>query len=107
MHFATAMLPCAFVLLTGCVAKTVLDVATLPVRAGADIYDRATVSDSERDQKRGRQIRQREERYGRLSRKYDRARAECRDGDEIACSDARRIYDEMTDLRATIPYGPE
>ena len=109
-----AALPLALLMLSGCVAKSAFDLATMPVRAGAkavnttaDAYDRVTVSQSERDERRGRQIRQREERYGRLSRDYDRARADCREGDDDACNDARRLYREMEMLRASVPYEPE
>lgn len=99
--------------LTGCVAKSAFDLATAPVRVGAravnttaDVYDRVTVSDSERDQKRGREIRQREERYGRLSRDYDKASRDCRRADDEACDDARRIYREMDIMRSSVPYEP-
>lgn len=112
LPFATLML--SGLMLSGCVAKSAFDLATMPVRGGAraletgaDAYDRLTVSQSERDQKRGRQIRQREERYGRLARDYDRARADCREGDDGACDDARRLYREMDLLRASVPYEPE
>lgn len=98
-------------LLSGCVAKSAFDLATAPVRVGAravnttaDAYDRVTVSDSERDQKRGREIRQREERYGRLSRDYDKASRDCRKGYDDACDDARRIYRDMDMMRASVPY---
>ncbi|CAH0498589.1 hypothetical protein [Novosphingobium sp. CECT 9465] len=97
--------------LPGCVAKSAFDLATLPVRAGAravnttaDAYDRVTVSDSERDQKRGREIRKREERYGELSRDYDRALKKCDRGNDDACADAREIYGEMNAMRSSVPY---
>lgn len=111
MRPAVAALPLVFLLASGCVAKSAFDLATLPVRAGAravnttaDVYDRVTVSDSERDQKRGREIRRREERYGKLSREYDKARRDCSRGDDDACDDARSIYDEMDAMRASVPY---
>ncbi|MDP3552057.1 MAG: hypothetical protein Q8R81_16880 [Novosphingobium sp.] len=114
MRLAAILLPAAALMLPGCVAKSAFDLVTMPVRAGAQavnttagVYDRVTVSQSERDQKLGRQIRQREERYGRLARDYDRARADCRDGEDDACDDARRIYGEMNALRASVPYQPE
>lgn len=101
----------ALLLLPGCVAKSAFDLATAPVRVGAravnttaDVYDRATVSQSERDQKRGREIRQREERYGSLSRDYDRALRKCDRGNDDACADAREIYGTMNAMRASVPY---
>ncbi|TXI10775.1 MAG: hypothetical protein E6Q63_03120 [Novosphingobium sp.] len=97
--------------LSGCVAKSAFDLATAPVRVGAKaidttagVYDRMTVSESERDQKRGREIRRREERYGKLSREYDKARQDCSRGDDDACEDARSIYAEMDAMRASVPY---
>ncbi|MCX7284531.1 MAG: hypothetical protein NTX28_10890 [Novosphingobium sp.] len=114
MRLALAAMPFAVLLLSGCIAKSAFDLATMPVRAGAQavsttagVYDRVTVSQSERDQKLGRKIRQREERYGRLSRDYGRADAKCRKGDDDACDDARRIYGELNDLRALVPYEPD
>ncbi|MCW1382240.1 hypothetical protein OLX02_05350 [Novosphingobium sp. KCTC 2891] len=101
----------ALALLPGCVAKSAFDLATMPVRAGAravnttaDVYDRVTVSDSERDQKRGREIRQREERYGSLERDYGRARVRCERGDDEACINAGRIARDMDAMRASVPY---
>jgi len=101
----------ALAVLPGCVAKSAFDLVTLPVRAGASavnttagVYDRVTVSQSEQDQKRGRQIRQREERYGELSRDYDRAMRKCDRGNEDACDAAREIYGELNAMRKSVPY---
>ncbi|MGV3511087.1 MAG: hypothetical protein ACO1OX_03690 [Novosphingobium sp.] len=111
MRFALVGLSLLGATLSGCVAKSAFDLATMPVRAGAravnttaDVYDRVTVSDSERDQKRGREIRRREERYGKLSREYDRARHDCSRGYDEACDLARHLYGEMNDMRASVPY---
>ena len=71
MHrlFLLAGLP---VLLSGCVAgtvaKTAVTVATLPVRVVAAGVDAATTSQSEADEKRGREIRKAEEARGREQR---------------------------------------
>ena len=111
MRLLAFSLPIAFILLSGCVAKSAFDLATMPVRASAravnttaDAYDRVTVSQSERDEKRGREIRRREKRYGKLSREYDKARRDCGRGDDDACEDARSIYAEMDAMRASVPY---
>jgi hypothetical protein len=59
----------------GCIAKTAVDVATLPVRAASRAVDIATVSQAESDQKRGARIRKQEECMGkeeRQARKQDR-----------------------------------
>jgi len=55
--------------LTGCIAKAALDVATLPVRAGAQAADWATTSQDEADRNRGREMRKEEERRAREERK--------------------------------------
>lgn len=44
-------------LLGGCIAKTALDVATMPVKAGAQAADWATTSQDEADRNRGREQR--------------------------------------------------
>lgn len=54
--------------LCGCIAQTALDVVTLPVKAASRTVDVLTTSQSEADQKRGREIREREEREGRAAR---------------------------------------
>ena len=54
--------------LSGCIAKTALDVATLPVKAASAAVDGVTTSQAEADRKRGRQIRRYEQCLGRESR---------------------------------------
>ena len=67
--------------LSGCVvsslAKTAVDVATLPVKAASAGVDAVTTSQSEADQKRGREIRKQEERLGRERRALE---GRCRSG---------------------------
>lgn len=46
-------------LLPGCVAKTALNVVTLPVKAGAKAADWATTSQEEADRNHGRDLRKR------------------------------------------------
>lgn len=89
--------------LQGCLAKTALDVATLPVKVASTGVDLATTSQSEADQNRGREIRQREERLGRLERSYERQMQECQDGSRRACDNARKTYAEMQVLLPSIP----
>ncbi len=74
-----ALLPLA---LGGCLAKTALDIATLPVKAASKTVDVLTTSQSEADEKRGRAVRQREECIGREDR---RARLEKRQPDYSRC----------------------
>ena len=65
----TALLP---VLLSGCVvgtvAKTAVDVVTLPVKVASAGVDAATTSQSEADEKRGRELRKQDEARGKLAR---------------------------------------
>lgn len=52
----------------GTVARTAVDVATLPVKAVSAGVDAATTSQSEADAKRGRELRKADEERGRLAR---------------------------------------
>ena len=51
----------------GTVASTAVDVVTLPVKVVSAGVDAATTSQSEADEKRGRELRKQEEARGRLS----------------------------------------
>ena len=66
-------------LLSGCLVRTAANVVTLPVKAVSAGVDAATTSQSEADQRRGREIREEEERLGRLARRCarDPDREEC------------------------------
>jgi hypothetical protein len=74
--------PIAALALSGCytIAKTAVDVATLPVKAVSKGVDLATTSQSEADQKRGRELRKAEEAAGKRQRTWQRdcAKAEKR-----------------------------
>lgn len=96
----------AIPMLGGCVAKTLVDVATLPVRAGSKAVDLATTSQSEADEKRGRELRRREERLGELQREYEKQRRRCEEGRAGACDEARMTYAEIEKLMPTIPVEP-
>ena len=68
----------AFPLLCGCsVAKTAVDVVTLPVKVASAGVDAVTTSQSEADEKRGREVRKEEERRGKEARL---AQERCRKG---------------------------
>ena len=76
----------AALLLSGCVvgtvAKTAVDVATIPVKVVSSGVDAATTSQSEADEKRGREIRKQEEREAKARRKAEReARREAKRDD--------------------------
>lgn len=71
------------VLLSGCVvgtvAETAVDVVTLPVKVVSAGVDAATTSQSEADEKRGRELRKAEEARGRAQRELEER---CRKGKE-------------------------
>lgn len=94
-------------LLGGCIAKTALDVVTLPVRAASGAVDLATTSQSEADEKRGRELRKREEALGKLERRYYEQRADCVDGDRKACVQSRETYADIRDLLPSVPAEPD
>lgn len=90
-------------MLSGCLAKTALDVVTAPVRIAGKAVDLATTSQSEADEKRGREARKREEQLGKLDRRYQDELKDCEDGDEDACDAARKTYAEMKALAPLLP----
>jgi hypothetical protein len=102
-----AILLLALVPLNGCVAKALVDVATAPVRVVSKGVDLATTSQSEADEKRGRALREREERYGELERKLIREDRRCNEGNAGACAKRDALVTEMNELRATLPVEPQ
>lgn len=88
-------------MLSGCV-RTVANVVTAPVRVAGKAVDWTTTSQSEADEKRGRDLRKREERYGKLDRLYRRHSAQCQRGDDRACEAAYIDHAEMQNLREGI-----
>jgi hypothetical protein len=101
------VLTLAALALQGCLARAAVDVVTLPVKAASAGVDAATTSQSEADEKRGREIRKREERLGALERDYDRQMERCGDGDDAACDKAQAIRAEMNALMRGVPVEPE
>ena len=79
------LLPLLAVGLSGCLARTAVDIVTLPVKVVSAGVDAATTSQAEADQRRGRQIREEEERLGRLARRCRRnpEREECAELREV------------------------
>jgi hypothetical protein len=71
----TAALLLLLPLLGGCIARTAVDIVTLPVKVVSAGVDAATTSQAEADRKRGREIRKQEEREGREARLRERERA--------------------------------
>lgn len=105
----------AILALAGCgAAGAVVDLASLPVRgtskaidAGSTLVDVATVSQSEKDQRRGRDIRRREERMGELDREYLKQSRKCQNGDNAACQKRDTAYAEMRGLMPGLPLEAE
>jgi hypothetical protein len=62
--------------LGGCLAKTAIDIVTLPVKAASAGIDAVTTSQKEADEKRGRAIRKHEECMGKEARKAEKERRE-------------------------------
>lgn len=93
--------------LQGCLAKAAVDVVTLPVKVASKSVDLATTSQSEADEKRGRELRKREERLGKLEREYEKQRKDCLDGERSECDKARQTYEEMQVLSRSLPAPPE
>lgn len=56
----------------GCIAKTAWDVATLPVKAGAQAVDWTTTSQEESDRNYGKKMREKEAREGKERRKAEK-----------------------------------
>jgi hypothetical protein len=71
--------------LSGCtVARAAVDVATIPVKVVSSGVDAATTSQSEADEKRGREIRKAEEQRGRQLRLLEER---CRKGKALPSDD--------------------
>ena len=108
---ALILAPVVALMLSGCLAKTVVDTAvgaaTLPVKVASAGVDAATTSQSEADQKRGREIRQREEKLGKLERDYAKQMDRCQEGDRRECDEARKTYAEMQMIMPSLPVEPE
>ncbi|MBX7528255.1 hypothetical protein [Qipengyuania vesicularis] len=98
--------PASALLLGGCL-NTVADVVTAPVKVAAKGVDLATTSQSEADEKRGRELRKREERLGKLEREYEKQLDECNEGDRRACDEATQTYAEIQQILPTIPVEPD
>lgn len=90
--------PLAVFALSGCLARTAIDIVTLPVRVASAGVDAVTTSQSEADQKRGREIRQREERLGKLEREFYELQGKCLDGDRRACERQVAVRAQMDTL---------
>lgn len=101
--FPVLALSSMLLLLPGCIARTAMDIVTAPVKIVSKAADLATTSQSESDEKRGREIRKREERLGKLDRKREKLSEECEDGANTACRDLAEVEAEMRTISPGIP----
>jgi len=105
IRYRTAvLLPLVALSLSGCLARTAVGVVTAPVRVAAKGVDWATTSQSEADEKRGREMRRREEKLGKVQRSYDKHLRQCNDGNDTACDAARVDQQQIQELLPTVPY---
>lgn len=81
----------ALLLLSGCVTSVVKDVVTAPVKIVSKTADVLTTSQSESDEKRGREMRKREEKLGKLARQREKLVKKCEKGDSDACQNAEAL----------------
>jgi hypothetical protein len=66
--------------LSGCIARTAVDIVTLPVKAGSQAVDWTTTSQDESDRNYGRKMRKQEAREAKEMKKAEKARRErCRE----------------------------
>jgi hypothetical protein len=72
----------------GTVAKTAVDVVTLPVKVVSAGVDAATTSQAEADRKRGRELRKQEEERG---RQFRLAQQRCRKGKPLPTDDCAAV----------------
>jgi len=72
----------------GQIADTAVDVVTLPVKAVSAGVDAATTSQSEADEKRGREMRKADEQRGKLARQLAER---CRAGKTLPGDDCSRL----------------
>ena len=88
LALAAGLVPLLSGCVVGTVAETAVDVATLPAKAVSAGVDAATTSQSEADEKRGRELRKQDEERGRQAR----AMAErCRKGRALPTDDCTAV----------------
>ncbi len=82
-------------LLSGCIARTAMDVAAMPLRAAGKAVDLATTSAQEAAAAANRAERRRDEKLEALERAYARHAEQCRNGDSTACDRRDATYAEI------------
>ncbi len=99
MTFRPLLLCLAPLALGGCVGA-VTSVVTAPVKAVGKVADWSTTSQDESDRNRGRKLRKREARIGKLARERDDAAEDCREGDAERCQRAEVLDHEIEAMMA-------
>lgn len=100
-YTARATIMPAVLLLAGCgTVGTLTSLATAPIRVTGKAVDLATTSQSEADEKRGRDMRLAERERGKLARDYERWARNCQLGDRKACA-------KQDAARAQLEQGPQ
>ena len=74
--------------IVGTVARTAVDVATIPVKVASAGVDAVTTSQSEADEKRGRELRKQDEERGKQIRL---AQERCRKGRQLPTDDCAAV----------------
>ncbi len=72
MRKTCLILPIAALACTGCIAKTAVDIVTLPVKAAGQGVDWATTSQEESDRNYGKKMRQAEAREGKERKDWEK-----------------------------------
>jgi hypothetical protein len=93
--------------LGGCGVGTMVNVVTAPVRVAGKAVDLATTSQSEADEKRGRDLRRLEARYAELERDYRKEDQRCTEGSGESCAKRDSIQSEMNTIRQQSPFRPD
>lgn len=102
MNVRVLILAAAGLALSGCVGAAT-SVVTAPFKAVGKVADWSTTSQDESDRNRGRELRAREAKLGKLARKRDDAAEDCREGDAEQCQRAEVLDHEIEAVMAT-PY---
>lgn len=81
-------------------ACTVTDIVAAPVKVVSKTVDVLTVSQEESDQKRGKRLREHEERMGKLERERAKQDQKCVKGDAKACRKLDEVEADIAEEQA-------
>lgn len=89
----------AGMMLSGCVS-TAKTVVTAPFKAAGQVVDWSTTSQEEADRNRGRAMRERDEKIGKLNKDRQKALTRCERGDQGQCQRAQILDHEIEAVMA-------